>query len=96
MVTATLPAKRQRYDPDEPMPCFETKRDWQLYLEGRSPAGPCYDCSPTYQADMIAQGRCQHPEVVFLTVKGRTIGLKSHEQLGGASRQTYRGQQTAD
>ena len=25
----------------------------------------CFDCTPTYQADMLSEGRCAHPEVVF-------------------------------
>lgn len=29
------------------------------------PAGPCTDCTPTYQLRMRKRGLCEHPETVF-------------------------------
>ena len=35
----------------------------------------CHDCDAETQAEMLAEGRCEHPEVVFVPV--------SHWSLGG-------------
>ena len=64
-----------RMDPDEPWPCFDCPRDWQLYLESRKAPYACYDCDPPTQAEMLAQGRCTHPEMVFYTLNDQTIGV---------------------
>jgi len=60
-------------------PCFESQQEWQDYevLADQArwvshkppkpkPANPCRDCTPKYQADMAEQGRCTHPETVFV------------------------------
>lgn len=52
-------------------PCF-TEAQWVLWITpharnikmGRRPS-PCEDCLPSYQAEMLAAKRCEHPEVVF-------------------------------
>ena len=52
--------------PEEPWECFDSPRDWQLYQESRKAPYPCYDCSAYYQRLMKMQGRCRHPETVFI------------------------------
>lgn len=90
MVAAPVkPAERQHCDPEAPWPCFEQKRDWQLYLESRKvPLSPCYECLPDHQADMLAKGRCLHPETVFFAADGEIIGVpgRGHDKSRALAR----------
>lgn len=40
-------------------------RNLARVTRGTTEAGFCTDCTAKYQASMMAQGRCQHPEVQF-------------------------------
>ncbi len=61
--------------------CFDTDRQWQEYevhsLTGKAvrtvATNPCRDCTPEYQREMLAAGRCRHPETVFVRRKGSDI-----------------------
>jgi len=76
-----------RLNPDEPWLCFEDAKAWRVYLEGwRRSNTPCLDCTPDYQADMIAQGRCRYPETQFLEEDDQTIGYRDGRDKGRASR----------
>lgn len=50
--------------------CFASKEQyasWGELARGSTRAlyGPCTDCLPKYQAEMIKEKRCEHPEVQF-------------------------------
>lgn len=58
-------------------PCFGSDQEFREYavafkLSQPSEVGkqfyvdPCRDCTPVYRDKMIAAGRCQHPETVFI------------------------------
>lgn len=69
------PRKPKPMDPVEILfrpSCF-TVEDWHRW-HGQSrmqhtpkPHSPCEDCTPEYQAKMIAANRCDHPHVTFST-----------------------------
>jgi len=52
-------------------PCFEPVQwhQWRMPLPGARLPRPhsfCDDCTPDYQAKMLAAMRCLHPETVFI------------------------------
>lgn len=60
-------------------PCFPDHETWKAWvrlarLEPPGRAGHCTDCSPTYQAQMIEQGRCERPDIVWWLVDGQYEG----------------------
>lgn len=61
----------------EPPKCFSTEADYREYIvlfmasmvggaKARNQADYCRDCNPKYQSAMAEQGRCAHPETVFV------------------------------
>lgn len=73
-------------------PCFNSHQqyqDWRYYmrvsLEGLR-LGVCHDCTPEYKMEMMCQGRCQHPETVFVT---RTLRNGESEVIGVAEDTPY-------
>lgn len=65
--------------------CFtsvEQYREWKhwarMSMENVSRMGPCIDCTPEFQQEMIACKRCENPFVEFKLfpgyVKGRFVG----------------------
>lgn len=77
--------------PETPLPCF-TQQDWDDWwrLNPSRTAKPCDDCTPQYQQDMKAEGRCTFPKIQFVW-RARDIfeyGLKvaeSEELIGTES-----------
>jgi hypothetical protein len=60
-------------------------RDAIAAQNGALPAGPCTDCTPQYQARMIREGRCEHPDTLFSVragggVEGKWSKKKSSQQ----------------
>lgn len=56
-----------RLKPEETPPCFESKLQFQLWRVANThqkAKTPCVDCTITYQQEMLALGRCQHPDVI--------------------------------
>lgn len=58
--------------------CFESKLQYQEWLtaarmSGIPRCGPCSDCLPDFQAKMIAQDRCENPQVQFKISKNDGI-----------------------
>lgn len=55
--------------------CFDSKAEYELFLQADSPnpdtLGPahCWDCTPEYQAEMKAEGRCMRPNVRFVYIE---------------------------
>ena len=53
-------------------PCFPDDaqllawRNMNVYVGEKSPSGYCTDCTPAYQAQMCAAGRCKFPETSFV------------------------------
>ena len=50
--------------------CFCSRRQYELWMEAArnsDPAGSsyCTDCTPAYQEQMLAAGRCAYPDVWF-------------------------------
>ena len=59
--------------PLQPMPkCFESEDQWAEYArlyklsQGTGRVQYCMDCLPEYRDEMMCQGRCAHPETVFI------------------------------
>lgn len=63
-------------DYDRP-PCFRDDREWREYVVAfmlcrnnnerqRNRVDYCRDCTPEYKAQQIAEGKCSHPETVFI------------------------------
>ena len=53
--------------------CFESKQQYQEYmywkrlsLETHLHRGVCADCTPEFKERMLSEGRCDHPETVFV------------------------------
>jgi len=68
--------KSRQAHPDA-LPCFNSTDEYREYVVAyklAQPNGvgsqfkvdPCRDCDPKYRDRMIAAGRCQHPETVFI------------------------------
>lgn len=46
--------------------CFSSAEEWLDWCAVRAGAcSPCGDCTPEYRGQMLEQGRCDRPEVVF-------------------------------
>lgn len=68
-------------------PCFDSAeqyREWQklkrLSYQWQGQQGVCFDCTPEYKEKMMCEGRCQHPETVFVTYidkyhEAETVGI---------------------
>lgn len=64
-----------------PTPTCFTDREWVEYevhslsvhsnTNRKGYANPCMDCLPARKKEMLAEGRCGHPETVFIVRKGR-------------------------
>jgi hypothetical protein len=58
-----------RYSREGRPECFDSDRQWQLWVEPARIAPPepsmgvCEDCTQEYQAKMTAQGRCVNPNL---------------------------------
>lgn len=52
----------------------QTYAEWHDYARRSPPgeAGFCTDCTPEYQARMIAEGRCENPWIEFEMHEGET------------------------
>ena len=68
---------------------YQQYQDWRYYmrvsLEGMR-VGVCHDCTPEYKMEMMCQGRCEHPETVFVT---RTLRSGDSEVIGVAEGTPY-------
>lgn len=72
---------------DDPWACFPDDGSWRLYVLSRKVVLPCLDCCPAYQAEMLALGRCRHPEAEFEERRpGQWRGLLTAQQRGGVAR----------
>lgn len=66
---------------DERPECFESDEQWGQYQllwrlsQGMAAVRFCTDCLPEYRDRMIAEGRCAHPETVFVHNGGEVIGV---------------------
>ena len=57
------------------MRCFPSPAAYLLWRQtATAQVPPCVDCNSDHQARMIAQGRCERPEVVFVMKKGELVG----------------------
>lgn len=67
--------------------CFDSKSQYQEYmywkrlsLETHIHRGVCADCTPEFKEQMLTQGRCEHPETIFVQAVNRfreveTVGV---------------------
>lgn len=74
-------------------PCFDSAqqyREWQylkrLSQQWQGSPSVCVDCTPEYKEKMMCEGRCQHPETVFVTVidkyhEAETVGISKVSKL---------------
>ena len=63
----------ERPEADDTPACFNSRREYRMWkIAAANPAnikihaGYCTDCTPAYQAEMLAAGRCEHPETEFI------------------------------
>lgn len=68
--------------------CFQNPADARRWVSSAryAPAGHssfCVDCTARFQKEMIAEGLCDHPDVVFVTdpKDGTTVGAKPKDPL---------------
>lgn len=60
--------------------CFPSQADWVEWLDFRAGAhSPCEDCSSCYQRKMLAAGRCERPEVIFVEGEDGEIGISADD-----------------
>ena len=62
--------------------CFPSEQDWIEWLDARSRSGahsPCEDCSSAYKRRMLAAGRCERPEAVFVQTEGGEVGISADD-----------------
>ena len=55
---------RRRFNPATPLSCFESEKQWELYVDAWinvQDLCPCLDCTPKYQARMTEEERCENP-----------------------------------
>ena len=45
-------------------PCFESPRQYKLWQAANLRISHCVDCTVSFQQEMIALGRCQHPDAI--------------------------------
>lgn len=62
--------------------CFFIPGDWELWLSLAVRAGNrlvnfCRDCTPKYQAEMVAVGRCEYPQTQFCIIGGGVVGFRN-------------------
>jgi hypothetical protein len=60
---------------------YKTYLTWKSHDTGSARAGParfCTDCTPDYQEEMVAQGRCDNPWIEF-----RIVGVKLDAGITG-------------
>lgn len=57
--------------------CFRTEAEWRDWFKIHHGADtPCTDCTREYQAQMIQEGRCEHPETLFARIDGELMGIR--------------------
>jgi hypothetical protein len=58
--------------------CFADMESYDTWVElaktSYAVAGPCTDCTPEYQQEMIKQKRCENPDIRFKIVDGEYQG----------------------
>lgn len=61
--------------------CFPSEADWIEWSAARSGAcSPCEDCASAYKRRMLAAGRCDRPETIFVVDEdGEEIGLSADD-----------------
>ena len=72
--------------------CFSSRKQYQEYmhwkrvsLEAHLHRGVCADCTPEFKEQMLAEGRCDHPETVFVQSINRfreveTVGVATNSK----------------
>lgn len=61
--------------------CFESEEQWEEYQSlyrysmGRGRVNYCLDCLPEYRNCMVCEGRCSHPETVFIEASDGPVGI---------------------
>ncbi len=61
--------------------CFPSDQDWREWLAARADArSPCEDCSRAYQRRMLAAGRCERPEALFVDTAEGELGISADDR----------------
>jgi hypothetical protein len=74
---------------ETPPPCFPTQEQWEEYVALWSLVERitsrysqhvefCRDCTPAHRAQMLGEGKCTHPETIFVRRKGELLGISGH------------------
>lgn len=60
--------------------CFASESDWLEWISALERAhSPCEDCSSAYKARMLAAGRCERPETVFVDTEEGEVGISADD-----------------
>jgi len=58
--------------------CFADQESFDIWQElarnAYAVTGPCTDCTPEYQQQMIKEKRCENPDIRFKIVEGEYVG----------------------
>ena len=90
------------YNPDWYPPCFESKEQHMNYLWTVVKVGLpldennyCLDCTKEYKEEMMCEGRCHHPETIFVEwrntyktpegIEGQFISQQNESDVVGIS-----------
>ena len=56
--------------------CFDSDAQWRDWYICKGDAQyPCIDCTASYQAQMMSEGRCERPDALFVVRWGEIAGI---------------------
>jgi hypothetical protein len=75
--------------PADAPPCFSGQGQWEDYVacwcvnerlasHYSKHVEYCRDCTPEHKRQMMEQGRCAHPETLFVLKEDEIVGVSSH------------------
>lgn len=65
--------------------CFDNVEQWREYQKawklskGKARINYCFDCTPSFQSEMIKTQRCAHPHTRFKIREGELVGVRVNE-----------------
>lgn len=100
-MSSKIELKITPYNPDWYPPCFSSKEQHNDYLYMVRRVGQpmdgnnyCLDCTKEYQAEMVCEGKCEHPETKFVVwrtnyknpeVEGKVVSKLNEPDIIGIS-----------
>jgi hypothetical protein len=81
--------------------CFDSKEQYKSYMQLKKMSvhvmdhNFCLDCTPEFKCRMLSEGRCEHPETMFITVI-REAGRSVESEVEGVSMRSIRWPKVSD